>query len=454
MQKYKVSVTKNQKRYTLVITAQNDIEAKERVHKEWYSILNIEKIDETDLLWSQFVFVCEKDGEVKSGKVVGEDIFKIFVKLKKELGYHIISLYHSSQEDISEEEKQKIIHELEQQYTFYIEKEQKNTSSKKRTTKKENVDGFYLKKELDETYKFIDFVLSKLLTLIEKPDTFISDDQRDILNRVYNSIIQFKKTTNIAKLKEIGELALLKIGEIELQELEKNKSEHIHKHLKETNKLLKEVGSNKQFIPKSHDIWYLLRSYVSDIKKSLKEIFQKKKQQMDTHSYEYVKNALVLKKYREKLIENTKNIYIHVFVFIFPYGKNLEKKDNILLERRVLKQNISLLQAKLKGWNFSYSRIVLLRLKLHNVFIACVQWILSYLSLVLFFYTFLFVFYFIASFYIPSLWENISFSSSSLLYIIIIMIAYMLLHLVRWMFSAVISLVLFSFTCIFLLVNF
>jgi hypothetical protein len=73
-----------------------------------------------------------------------------------------------------------------------------------------------LKKELDETYKFIDYVLSKLGHLLERPDTFISPEQRDILHKVYNSIIQFKKTTNIAKLKEIGELALLKIGEIEL----------------------------------------------------------------------------------------------------------------------------------------------------------------------------------------------------------------------------------------------
>ena len=131
MQKYKVSVSKNQKRYALVISAENDIQAKERVHKEWYSVLSIEKIDDEALWGSQFIFVVETEGNIKNGKVVGEDIFKIFVKLKKELWYNVLSLYHSSKEWISDEEKHDIIQELEEQYHFYFEKENKKTTKKR-----------------------------------------------------------------------------------------------------------------------------------------------------------------------------------------------------------------------------------------------------------------------------------------------------------------------------------
>jgi len=455
MQKYKVSVTKNQKRYALVISAENEIQAKERVHKEWYSILGIEKIDTSNLSWTQFIFLVEKDGEVKSWKVVWEDIFKIYLKLKKALWYHVLSLYYSTQKDISDDEKQKIIQELEEQYSYYIQKED-NKATKKEEVKNPDtqMDNFYMKKELEETYKFIDFVLSKVSYLLENPHSGISQEKRDILKRVYNGIIQIKKTTNISKLKEAWEMALLKVWEIEVRQLEKNKSDSIQKHLKQTNKLLKEVGSNKKFIPQNKDISYLLKTIVWDFSQNITNIFKKKKRAIDTHSYEYIKNSLVLQKYREKLRKNTLQIIINAVSFLFPYWKNIDTRDGILLERRVLQQNISLLQAKLKWGNFSYSRIMNFRLKIHNFFIGFIQTMRYYIGIILFCYTLLFLSYFITLSYFPDILHYISFSPASILYIVILIMIYIILYLMKWFISSLISLVLFSFICIFLLVNF
>jgi len=72
--------------------------------------------------------------------------------------------------------------------------------------------NFYLKKELDETYKLIDFILVKLDNILNDKEILnLEIEQKSKIKDIYNSIIKIKESTNISKLKEIGELALLKI---------------------------------------------------------------------------------------------------------------------------------------------------------------------------------------------------------------------------------------------------
>jgi hypothetical protein len=66
-------------------------------------------------------------------------------------------------------------------------------------------------------------------------------EQNEKLVLIYNSLISIKNSRNINKLREIIELALIKIGKIELEYLEKTKDEKIGFLLKETNNLLKTV---------------------------------------------------------------------------------------------------------------------------------------------------------------------------------------------------------------------
>ena len=49
MNKYKVSVSKGQKKYSIIVPAASQEEARERAHKEGYSILGIELASEDNL---------------------------------------------------------------------------------------------------------------------------------------------------------------------------------------------------------------------------------------------------------------------------------------------------------------------------------------------------------------------------------------------------------------------
>jgi DNA-dependent RNA polymerase auxiliary subunit epsilon len=44
MQKYKVVASKSQKKYTLIISADSESQAKEKLHNDAYSILSIQKV--------------------------------------------------------------------------------------------------------------------------------------------------------------------------------------------------------------------------------------------------------------------------------------------------------------------------------------------------------------------------------------------------------------------------
>jgi hypothetical protein len=99
---------------------------------------------------------------------------------------------------------------LETQYEIFkntkeqkkIEKEKKQ--EEKKVTQKSNIDNFYVKKELEETHKLIEFVLLKLRNILEKDLIIDIDiDKKERLKIIYNNIIRIKKSTNIAKLRLI-----------------------------------------------------------------------------------------------------------------------------------------------------------------------------------------------------------------------------------------------------------
>jgi len=316
MNKFKISASKGQKKYSLVLTAVSEDEAKDRIHSEWYSILWIEKIDAAEILWNKFVFGGKVNEKNKKWTIIWKDIFKVYMKLRDDLWYTLDFLYPENDLDISQDEKDKILHDLEEGYNHVnkwkkeIEKPWKNKFSKE----KKSLEGFYMKKDLDETYALIETVLEKLQKLIINPKVKINETKKQKLTEVYNAIIKIKKSTNIEKLKQVWEMALLKIWDIELESLEWSKTEESKKLLSETNKLLKQVGSSTQFKEKNKDIWYLFSLFLSDLKEKI--LFLKKikknltekseKKLIDKDSYSFLKTLLLLDKYKERLKENNK----------------------------------------------------------------------------------------------------------------------------------------------------
>jgi hypothetical protein len=61
-----------------------------------------------------------------------------------------------------------------------------------------------MKKELEETYKIIDRVLTKLKFFINlKDDNYIDFEKREKLNQIYFEIIKLKSSTNIFKIRQV-----------------------------------------------------------------------------------------------------------------------------------------------------------------------------------------------------------------------------------------------------------
>ena len=463
MNKFKISASKGQKKYSLVLTAASEKQAKERVHSEGYSILSISAITDADISWNKFFFSWTLNGKTKSWTIIWDDIFKIYVKLKDDLWYTISELYPEADKDLSPEEKSKILQNLDSSYSH--ESRGKKSEPKKRKkqsiTEKKSLEGFHMKKELDETYAMIDTVIQKLQSLIVNPK-ITDESKKQKLTDVYNSIIKIKKSTNIEKLKQVGEAALLKIWEIELQTLEQSKNERSKKLLSETNKLLKQVWSNTQFREKNKDIKHLFWLFVSDLKEKTqgikdtkKKIFEKKEKTLiDKESYSFLKTLLLLDKYKKRLKYNNKEIIKNISVFLFPFGeKRVELKEKTLLKRKVIKQNISLLNAKKSGKIISYTWVVKWYRKWVEKIISLIKIFDSYIFYVVTSYCVLFILYL----NLVHLWygfSGYSFNYTGVFYFIFLLSAFILTSISRWLFFLSLNFVILFFILIFWVVNF
>jgi hypothetical protein len=456
MPKYKVSVSKNQKKYTIVLSADSDVLVRKKVHEEWYSILSVEEIDDKKIEWHKFIFeAVDINWNIKKWKVVWMDPFKIYVKLKEWLKYNIKNLYSENNELKSDKEKLDILKHLEWQYELYHSHNTKNKTEKvvkeEKIESKNNLENFYMKKELEETYRLIDFVLIKLKNILDNVNwEDVNLEKKEKIKKLYNWIIKIKKTTNIAKLKEVWELALRKVWEIELLIVEKNKGWNSRKLLSETNSLLKKLGSKEQFIEKKKDLNFFIKNIFWDnFDKKNKTEKKKKRVAIDKQSSSYWKTELLIKKYSIKKKEIKKEIFKKTF-FIFSKEKR-QDLEILNLKLNIINQNITILNAKLTGKIVSYTKII--------------KWYKHWIELLLLFFkiinTYLlwFIYFFsiiIWSFFI--LTKNnlldISLNIDWVFILIYILFWSFLIFISRWMFSLLINFAIFIFMIILWVVNF
>lgn len=455
MNKYKISASKNQKKYTIILKAEDLYTAKERIHMEWYSILGVEEFYHNDINWTKVVFEWDKNWVEKKAKIVWTDIFKIYTRLRKDLWYNITKIYFEEEPDKSEENLTKILNELNAEYRIYQDLNSKRNKKIKVTEDGEEnseIDSFYLKKELDNTHKLIEFVLLKIWKVLDNKEvTNLSPEQREKLKNVYNSIIKVKKTTNISKLREVWELALMKVWQIELKLLEETKSKEAKDFLWETNKLLKKIWSDKHFIDKSSDIWYKFKNKFSSFFWFFDWMFSwTKKQDLDKKSYSYVKNLLVIKKYKQRLRKNDKKMLKNILAMTFPFWDRSSIRDDILLERKVLKQNITLLNAKNKARTYSYTTIKKWYKKMFERLIWVFDFSKKYLFFTMLFYSIFLIIYIPFSFYFTEL----QFWIDAVFLALILVIIYLYLLGSRTIFTILFNFTLLQFLLLFSLINF
>ncbi len=455
MQKYKVVASKSQKKYTLVLSADSESQVKEKLHKEDYSILSVALYDESkDITGGKFLFQIQKDGEIKNGVIVWKDIFKVYVKLRDELWYDVLFIYPEWDEaHTNAAKKQEIISELRNWYD--IQKKQ----IKVKQEEKQAEENFYMKKRLDETYKLIKSAVSKFDNIFSNKAQYnIDDDTFYKLEKVYEKLIHIKWSTNIVKLREIWELALVKIWEVELKSVEATKNKESRELLKETNQLLKKIGSSNQFIEADKDfkrkIINLWRDFIASLSlDKMKEDIKNrkvKKELIDKESYSFLKTILLLDKYKEKLRDNTKEIFWNISVFLNPFSQS-ETREKILLKRKVIRQNISILRAKKSGSLWSYTWVKKWYKKVVESFFS----FLEFLSQVAFLLTLLYVFMFLSVFssqWVVALPLNIN-SQSVVSFLLLLVILYVF-SVSRKLFFFALNLVFFGFVFIFFSINF
>ena len=463
MQKYKVSVSKGLKKYTIVVSAKNESEARKKVHNEWYSILEVQELNDENFIWKRFIFEVQdvRNNSKKNGLVIAKDILKVYIKLRDELHYKVLFLYTEEDKNLKEVEKLKILHSLEEQYFALKKIRNKKEQEEKLINKKSFLweeKSFHMKKELEETHKLIEFVLKKMRNIIENSQFYnINPIQKEKLKEIYNSIVKIKKSTNITKLRQIGENALIKIGSIELNKLEENKTKESKTLLSETNKLLRQVWSNKQFIEKNKDISYLFELFFENIRetinnfKELRYIIVPKKEFVDKKSYSYMKTIILLRKYKTKQKYNNKNIQKNIFKIIFPFWKNKEEKEHLFLKRKVIKQNISLLKAKASWKIYSYTLIKKGYEKILSYFFSFVSLLSKTSFTIIFLYSLVFVLYLELSYFLDI---KLSFNYLWIFYFIITLILFLVLYFSRTLLSLFFNIVIFSFIFIFWVVNF
>lgn len=462
MAKYKLSVSKNQKKYTLVLSAESDILARKKVHSEWYSILAIEEINEDKIEWHKFIFeAIDKSWNVKKWKVVAGDPFKVYVKLKEGLWYDVKFLYSEEDLNKSEWEKLDILSHLKDQYSLYKahnnKKNPKEETVKEKKESNKSLENFYMKKELEETYRLIDFVLIKIKNILENAlDEDIDFEKKEKLKNLFNSIIKIKKTTNISKLKEVWELALVKIGKIELKILEKNKDWNSKKLLKETNSLLKKIGSKEHFVEKEKDINYIVEQFTNWIKEKFSHFSKKSKEKkkveeslIDKESAGYWKTELLIKKYSDKQKENNLKI---IKTFFKLYKK--EERDNLevlQLKGKVIKQNIVLLKMRQTGKSFSYTKII----KWYNFFVELLLLLLKIINTYILWFIYLYtaiiwIFFILNKFNL----FNINLNIDGIFVLLYIILASFFIFISRWVVTVSINFAIFIFMIILWVVNF
>lgn len=89
MKNFKVEVSKWLEKYNLIRKAESESLLKELLHKEWFSVLSIQTMDNIEVEWNKFYFEIFQNGEWKVGTIVSKDIFKAYLRLKDNLKYDL-----------------------------------------------------------------------------------------------------------------------------------------------------------------------------------------------------------------------------------------------------------------------------------------------------------------------------------------------------------------------------
>lgn len=245
MQSFQAICAKNNQKVELVVQYNSLEEARQALHKQGYSIIEIKEAVIRENQGKVFYFEVLLDGKVKNGQIQSIDIFKAYIKLVDDLHYQVVSIYDNI--DATEEEKKFTTSKVHSSYLLYrdknVKKEEKVEQKVEQTTQVQaaysDISDTFIGKEIQKYYLLIDRILQKIEIIINTYGQFIESERKMKLQNFSTILKQLKNTTNIDKLRIISENTLIKIGELELELIQSNKITEKQEFLNETNDLLK-----------------------------------------------------------------------------------------------------------------------------------------------------------------------------------------------------------------------
>lgn len=175
--------SKGNKKLTLSISASDINEARNILHRQGYSIIEIHELIDSTVLQSGefFYFDIENNGIVQTGKIQSNDIFKAYRKLVEDLKYNVRYIYHIP--EMPEEQKMVITAKVKDGYNMFL-------ASQGRDEQEVKVDKFAeetielspeLLKELEKYNKLVLDTITKIQNLLIKNHEIITSEQKSVL---------------------------------------------------------------------------------------------------------------------------------------------------------------------------------------------------------------------------------------------------------------------------------
>ncbi|MDQ1343818.1 MAG: hypothetical protein QG650_538, partial [Patescibacteria group bacterium] len=297
------------------------------------------------------------------GQIKSSDSFSAYKKLVDDLHHEVIAIYENP--SATEEEKRFFTNRIREMYAVYRGFNKKNpapapvtagpkvTEADATPSDKTSVLG----RQVEKYHALIERIVEKIEFLLVKFPTQIGEDRAFRLKELSTKLKQLKNTTNADRLKLIGEAALESIGKLEIELIEKGHIKDKKEVLGETNTLLRGMGSSKRAILPEDDFVVQMKGIWSSFRENyFAPAVQKKsegslKTDIGTNEFLYFKNVRELKAYEMKKSEINRELLQGII------SLRGEKRNRLIMKKKLIDQNIELLSSRIKNRSVSYVKL-------------------------------------------------------------------------------------------------
>ncbi len=345
----------NQK-LTLSLTANSIEEARSILHGQGYSIMEIKEFSTTQTGGNFFYFDVLVNNQLKSGKIQSDDIFKSYKKLIEDLKYNVVYIY--TNEWMPEDQKKMITAKVRDSYRLYKQSMGEDIDNVKIETQDEkDIQEIspQILKEIEKYVLIIDSTIEKIQNLFLKYHSIVTPERKIQLEQLVQALLQAKGSSNLGKIRTITEQALTTVWWVEVELAKAGMNSDKKRLLEETNALLKQIGSEERveiLQPGSIDVGKSITSFFTKVAKTTNEPKKSEAKKVDTNSFIYYKNQRELNLYKENLNKNDIQIMKAILTFQFSKLKRLK------LKKKLLSQNIQIIDNRINNKNISYTKIV------------------------------------------------------------------------------------------------